>query len=82
MNQRGGAGVKGAHVWLTEASRQKETAVRGPNLSTLCRHNPALKCERAAQGPTLGALLPLPPAAAYSQSTRATPMPKVVWRWL
>ncbi|HOY00774.1 MAG TPA: hypothetical protein PLV36_04680, partial [Zoogloea sp.] len=63
MNQRGStAGVKGAHVWLTEASRQKETASEAQShLSTLCRHNPALKCERAAQGPTLGALLP--PAA-------------------
>ena len=60
LEQRGSAtGIKGAHVWLTEASRQKETASEAQShLSTLCRHNPALKCERAAQGPTLGALLP------------------------
>ena len=60
LEQRGSAtGLKGAHVWLTEASRQKGTAAEAQShLSTLCRHNPALKCELAAQGPTLGALLP------------------------
>lgn len=60
MNQRGSTtGIKGAHVWLTEASRQKETATEAQShLSILCRHNPALKCELAAQGSTLGALLP------------------------
>ena len=52
------------------------------HLASLCQDNPALNCSLSSAGPSLGALLPPPPAVAYSQSTSATPRPSVVWRWL
>ncbi len=62
LKQPGGAGLKGAQVWLTEASRQDETAVAArKHLASLCQHNPALNCSLSSAGPSLGALLP--PAA-------------------
>ena len=62
LKQPGGAGLKGAQVWLTEASRQDETAVAArKHLASLCQDNPALNCSLSSAGPSLGALLP--PAA-------------------
>lgn len=62
ISQPGGAGARGAQVWLTEASQQDETAVAArKHLASLCRANPALNCTLSSAGPSLGALLP--PAA-------------------